>query len=424
MANGLGGDFSAYKPDPKALAEEINRKRELERLQKENQRLDEENQRLKKKLNGHAGDGKGSGTGNGHHQGAADEQAVIEILNGASVRPVSVTWQWNGWLAEGKVHLIAGAKGTMKTTIAIDLAAAITTGGRWPDGTQAPRGDVLVWSGEDDFADTLLPRLLAAGGDGKRFHYIRGISENGKRRPFDPARDMASLIEKARLLPDLRQMILDPVVSAISGNGNNNNEVRRGLQPFVDFVAEAKCAGIGITHYSKGTAGRDPVERITGSLAYGAVARVILGTAKPIAADRKRRLVRVASNIGPDGGGFEYAPIQELLAEYDFAAQRVIWGDRLEGTARELLADVEQEAQDDDEAPRRSAVSRFLSDLLADGPVAVAEIRREADAAGHSGATPRRACDELGVITGKDGFSAGWSWRLPDGVPPGGETEI
>ena len=219
-------------------------------------------------------------------------------------------------------------------------------------------------------------------------------------------------------------MILDPVVSAIAGNGNNNNEVRRGLQPFVDFVAATKCSGIGITHYSKSTAGRDPVERITGSLAFGAVARVILGTAKPIAADRKRRLVRLASNIGPDGGGFEYSPIQELLVEYNFAAQRVIWGDRLHGTARELLADVEQEEQDDAIAPKRTAATRFLSDLLANGPVPVAEIRAEADAAGHSWATLRRACDELGIITGKDGYSVGWSWRLPDDVPPGGETEI
>jgi putative DNA primase/helicase len=219
-------------------------------------------------------------------------------------------------------------------------------------------------------------------------------------------------------------MILDPVVSAISGNGNNNNEVRRGLQPFVDFVAATKCSGIGITHYSKGTAGRDPVDRITGSLAYGAVARVILGTAKPVAADRKRRLVRVASNIGPDGGGFEYAPMQELLVDYDLAAQRVIWGDQLEGTARELLADVEQEGQDVAAAPRRSAAARFLSELLANGAVPVAQIRAEGDAAGHSRATLRRACDELGVIAAKDGFSVGWSWRLPDDVPPGGETEI
>ena len=33
-----------------------------------------------------------------------------------------------------------------------------------------------------------------------------------------------------------------------------------------------RCALLGITHFSKGTSGRDPTERITGSLAFGALA--------------------------------------------------------------------------------------------------------------------------------------------------------
>jgi hypothetical protein len=178
------------------MSDNIPTDREEWKLFARNRHLAEENERLRrqnellKSLNGHATSSKGLDFGNGH------EQAVVQVLNGASVRPVPVTWQWDGWVAEGKVHLIAGAKGTMKTTIAIDLAAAITKAGVWPDGTRAPVGDVLIWSSEDDFADTLLPRLLAAGGDGRRFHYISGISEGGKRRPFDPARDMASLIDR------------------------------------------------------------------------------------------------------------------------------------------------------------------------------------------------------------------------------------
>ena len=41
-----------------------------------------------------------------------------------------------------------------------------------------------------------------------------------------------------------------------------------------------RCALLGITHFSKGTGGRDPVERLTGSLAFGALARVVLIAAK------------------------------------------------------------------------------------------------------------------------------------------------
>src|SRR6516164_3502287 len=104
--NGLGGDFSSFERDPKELAEEIVRKK-------------------KAKETGEAPpNGKsrsGFGVDNSYRQRGGDEHIDVEILSGASVRPVSVNWQWNGWLSEGKVHLIAGAKGTMKTTIAIDF---------------------------------------------------------------------------------------------------------------------------------------------------------------------------------------------------------------------------------------------------------------------------------------------------------------
>jgi hypothetical protein len=70
--------------------------------------------------------------------------------------------------ARGKLHMLAGSPGAGKSTIALTLAAVATAGGRWPDGTECTPGHVLVWSGEDDPADTLLPRLLAAGGDPKR----------------------------------------------------------------------------------------------------------------------------------------------------------------------------------------------------------------------------------------------------------------
>jgi putative DNA primase/helicase len=144
---------------------------------------------------------------------------------------------------------------------------------------------------------------------------------------------------------------------------------------------------------------------------------------KPIEPEQKRRLVRVKSNIGPDGDGFEYSLAQVPLSGWDgLSGQHVVWGNLLTGSARELLDDIEM--PNDDVAPKRSGAVRFLLTLLANGPVPVAKIREEADAAGHSWATLRRAHDELGVVTGKNGFSVGWSWRLSGDVPPGEETEL
>jgi putative DNA primase/helicase len=345
---------------------------------------------------------------------AKDSGPAVEIINGASIVPRPVAWLWKGWLAQGKFHILAGAAGTGKTTIAIVLAAVVTTGGRWPDGTTAPIGDVLMWSGEDDLADSLVPRLRASGGDPSRIHFIGGMTDGGMRRPFDPSRDIPALIETARRLPSLRMLILDPVVSAVLGDSHKNAETRRALQPLVDFAAEVGCVVLGITHFTKSSVGRDPVERVTGSLAFGTVPRLVMATAK-VDTGGKRRLVRAKSNIGPDGGGYEYDLIQEPLAGFDFGAQRVAWGARLEGTARQLLNEVEQ-AEGSSAEGAQSKAGAFLRETLAGGEMAVAQLKSAAEARGLAWRTVERARQSLGegIIAFKPDMTAGWHWRLSE----------
>ena len=102
----------------------------------------------------------------------------------------AVDWLWPGYLARGKFHVIGGQKGTGKTTITLSFTAKITTAGKWPNGAQAPLGNVLIWSGEDDMDDTILPRIAAMGGDIGRVHYVKSITDKGEKRRFDPATDL------------------------------------------------------------------------------------------------------------------------------------------------------------------------------------------------------------------------------------------
>lgn len=59
-----------------------------------------------------------------------------------------------------------------------------------------------------------------------------------------------------------------------------------------------KTAVLGISHFSKGTLARDPIERVTGSIAFGALSRMLLATAKMTDPNgqEKRVLVRAKSN--------------------------------------------------------------------------------------------------------------------------------
>lgn len=346
----------------------------------------------------------------------------VSLIRACEVIPEPISWLWHGWLAAGKMHVFGGAPGTGKTTISMGLAATVTTGGRWPDGSRSIAGNVVIWSGEDDPADTLIPRLALSGADLSRVYFIADIRDGNERRSFDPARDMEPLRRKLVEIGGVRLLIVDPVVSAIAGDSHKNAEVRRGLQPLVDLAGSMRCALLGITHFSKGTGGRDPVERLTGSLAFGALARVVLVAAKHQTEGDDGRTVRLfcraKSNIGPDDGGYEYDLHQgELSAHPGIFASCVQWGDAIEGAARDLLATADATGVDGEGGTLADA-KRFLTDLLADGPIPVKAIKADADGAGYSWATIRRAQKTLGINPVKEGGHFGlakqqWLWRLP-----------
>jgi putative DNA primase/helicase len=335
----------------------------------------------------------------------------VVLLCGSDLKPEPVQWLWHEWLAKGKLHLLAGAPGQGKTTIAIAFAATVTSGGRWPDGSNCDVGNVLVWSGEDDAADTLLPRLLAAGGDRNRVYFVDSTRISGESLSFDPARDMKALQAAAEKIGDVRLLIVDPIVSAVTGDSHKNTETRRGLQPVVDLAASMNAALIGITHFSKGGQGGDPSQRVMGSVAFTAVARVVLVAAKVKGDDGEDRriLARSKSNIGPDDGGYEYhleqgEPLPGISASY------VTWGASVDGSARELLSDP-NEAQDDGKTAIDSATG-FLREVLKDGITPCKTIQAEGKDAGISWSSIRRAADSMSVVKKKG--AGGWYWKLND----------
>lgn len=348
--------------------------------------------------------------------GARSMLPSVDVTRASSIRMVPIRWLWPGWLAAGKFHVLAGAPGTGKTTIAMAIAAAITRGALWPDGTRAPAGSVIAWSGEDDPADTLIPRGHAAGADLSRIYFVGDTRDGSEVRTFDPGRDLAALARAADEIGDVRLVIVDPVVSAVMGDSHKNGEVRRALQPLVEMADRLGAAVLGISHFSKGTAGRDPLERVTGSIAFGALARVVLVAAKGDGENGPARmLARAKSNIGLDGGGFSY-DFELAEVQTGIVATRIRWGEPLTGSARELLGVAEADPM------ARSDAADWLADMLALGPVQVKTLKQEVAGSGVSWRTVEAAKGELGVIAER--HSAGnagagyWTWRLPSKAAP------
>lgn len=198
-------------------------------------------------------------------------------------------------------------------------------------------------------------------------------------------------------------------MTIVAGDSNKNAEVRRALQPLVNFADRAQIALIGITHFSKGTERRAPLDRVPGSVAFGALARIVFATARARKEDGGRVLVRVKSNIGPDGGGFRYELRQNELdgKHRGIIASHVEWGATITGSAREILAGAERHT-DADEPSERSEAAGWLHHRIADagGELDRQDALKDAKSAGFAERTVDRAKVDAGVRVRQIGFGS------------------
>ncbi len=342
-----------------------------------------------------------------------DPRPLVFLKRANTVKPRAVKWAWKGHIPLAKLALFAGPAGLAKTTCALEIAATISVAGRFPDGTSAPLGSVVIWPGEDDVTDTIVPRLMAMGADLSKIFFVADVRQAGDSIAFDPSVHLEALARMATQVEDLVLIVIDPVMAAVRGNTDKAGDVRRGLTPVVKLAETTGAAVLGITHFTKGSQGRDPLERVTGSHAFGAVARVVHVFAK-----RKDEgdfvMLRVKSNIGPTGGGFAYTiDVAPLPGHPGIEVSRVRWSGPIDGDARDVLHAAESFNQDGSGSALEDAKA-FLRDLLSDGPMRSKRIEEEARGAGHTQATIRRAREALRLKTEREAGPRGqWRWALP-----------
>ena len=335
----------------------------------------------------------------------------LKIINMSDIQAQPIHWLWDGWLPLGKMTILAGAGGCGKTNLSLALIATITTAGTFPDGSKCKSaGKVLIYSTEDDPADTLKPRLIANGADVSKVSIISGrTNEKGELEPFDPSRDFPKIEEYIKANPDVKLLMIDPIISAVSGDMNKANDVRKSLQPLVDLANEYKFAVLGITHFSKGSSGSGPADRIIGSQAFTALARMAW-----VASKREEEgdciLVRAKSNNSILEGGVRYQIESETVLD-SIETTKTVWLGTIEGTARELLNDAENT---EGHSSAFEEAKDFLIDLLS--PVesmSSKEVKQHCKDAAISWRTIERASSELKIKKSRPQGETTWHWKLP-----------
>ncbi len=338
----------------------------------------------------------------------------------ADVKPEPVHWLWPGRIAIGKVTLLAGDPGLGKSLITLDMAARVTGGLPWPDDLNGmnPPGSVVLLSAEDDVADTIRPRLDAAGADCARVVAFQGVkdvvseSDRSWVRPFRLGCDLSVLGEVLDGLDKPKLVVVDPVTAFLGGvDSHKNAELRGLLAPLADLASAHRVAVVAVTHLNKNVA-TSAMYRAMGSLAFVAAARAVWAVVKDKADSARRLMLPVKCNLARDMLGLAFRIGEDHVAGVGSVA-RVEWEpDPVEIAVDAALA---PEQEDAEERGALEEAAEWLADVLGNGPVEAKEVRFLATRDGVAHRTLKRAKHYLGVTAKRSGFGAGgrWVWVLP-----------
>ena len=98
----------------------------------------------------------------------------IEITKASEVKIREIEWLWYPYIPFGKITVVQGDAGDGKSTFVLNLAAMLSRGQPMPftDGTGQPPINIIYQSSEDDADDTIVPRVISAGGDPDRLLFF------------------------------------------------------------------------------------------------------------------------------------------------------------------------------------------------------------------------------------------------------------
>lgn len=327
----------------------------------------------------------------------------------ADIEAVRIRWLWHSRFPLGKVSIIAGDPGVGKSQLSCAFAAAVTTGGQWPDDSHAPFGSAIFICCEDDAGDTLRPRLEAAGADARRVLILDStVDDNGVHRHFNVAQGIDGLSALVKQIGDVQLVVIDPI-SAYMGRADSHvaADVRDALAPIQAMAAELGPAVLLISHLNKSATG-GAMSRVSGSGAFVAVARAawLVGADPGDETKRRRILAPLKNNLGDGRTGFAYQIEPRLVG--DIPTSMVVFEP---GTVTTSADELLQSASKSIDTSARGEAKEFLRRELEDGPKPSRDIDAAARDAGISEASLRRARKDLGVLPKKG--SGGWSQQLP-----------
>ncbi len=343
----------------------------------------------------------GDPANNGHHFTVGLDTVEFE----------HVDWLWPGRIPFAKVSIIEGDPDSGKSTITLDLAARVSSGTPMPLQPfvrNEPAGVVLVCA-EDDLGDTILPRILAHGGEPAMIGSVTLTrDEQGELIPLAIPDDMQRL-RGAIAERNAKLMIIDPITAYLTAtiNSNNDAQVRRAMTPLKDLAEQTHCAMLLVRHLNK-SGELKAKYRGGGSIAFSGAARSVMVVDKHPEQENVYVMARVKGNLAKTIPSVTYKIESEDL--YESPVIKWLGTDKID--ADTLLKG--HDARTD--APERTQAEEWLRMILENGPMLARDVQSEARKDGITMITLRRAKEKLGIVPARQrdakGKTIGWSWAL------------
>ena len=331
---------------------------------------------------------------------ATTSKEMSDTVRLSDVKAESVRWLWPGRILLGKLNILDGDPGLGKTCITLDIAARVSAYKPMPDGNRGnldgPAGVLLLMT-EDDLADTIRPRLDAAGADVTRIAAFNS-------RSFGRIPTIADLLWLREQIAavEAKLVIIDPLVTHLPSrvDAHKDQDVRSALAPLAALAADTGTAILMVRHLNKGS-GSNALYRGGGSIGILGIARSGMLVAKDPEDDERRILAMTKHNLAAHVSALAY----RIVAHEDTDIPRIQWEGPEDLQANELL-DTESKST----GREFDRAVEFLTRLLASGPIPATEVQGRAKAEEISNSTLRRARGKLGLRVRKDGTC--WMWEL------------
>lgn len=324
---------------------------------------------------------------------------TLPALPCTQIVPGVPKWLWEPYLPRARLVVLDGEPGAGKSLFALDLAARLSRGESLPDGRAPGRPHTTVFlSGEDDPADTLCPRLIAAGANLANVFACAPGADSPQLLGPEGLSALRGVIEGH--FADL--LVLDPVTAFLPPGATSDHAVREALAPLAALAAETGCTILLVRHLP-GATGPNSTYRTRGSLGLLSLARTALRLTRHPDDPDLRVLAVTKNSLGPPPASLGF----RLAAGAGPALQ---WTGAVDLTAEELCGASASEMR---RRPRERAAA-FLQEALASGPRPVAELEKLAAEKGLSWRTIERAKEMLRFQAEQVGPRQERSWQWFD----------